>query len=451
MTFGSYFWYDWPNVVSEQIKHKITHEGEDSDGMRYNQLYAAVSYPNFIMPLIGGILADKFGIGIITILFSSVSIAGHVIVTYAWFIGTDNQNDDWPYYLSFIGRLVYGLGGEIMSVWQHTIVSRWFMEKELSFAIAVMMSITWAGGVLSFFIVPPVAEAFSLGHGMALGVILSIFSLIVTVLILFLDKYAAKIDKERGLVEAKDEEGGEDEAFKWSDIKEFDRMFWILNFNWVLSYWGMLFYNISDDFFITRYGFDEVGASRIGSIITLIGIFFGPLFGYLSDLLGRRVTFSILSTIGMSLSYALFIIIPSSTSDKVSYFGIAPFGMLGITATIYGVVISPMYPLIVKPKILATAYGISAWTMNIGMAIGPILIGALTIRKKKENTYLWVNVLLMSLWIMSVICSVLMWFYDKKDYNGILQKSAKQIEQESMTVPNTKVAEDTIDSSKLSM
>lgn len=165
----------------------------------------------------------------------------------------------------------------------------------------------------------------------------------------------------------------------------------------------MLFYNISDDFFITRYGFDEIGASRIGSIITLIGIFFGPLFGYLSDLLGRRVTFSILSTIGMSLSYVLFITIPSSNQDNVSYLGIIPFGLLGITATIYGVVISPMYPLIVKPKVLATAYGISAWTMNIGMAIGPILIGTLTIRKKKENTYLWVNFFLMILCALSVI------------------------------------------------
>ena len=67
MSFGNYFWYDCPNVVSEQIKHQITHEGEDSDGMRYNQLYAVVSYPNFILPLVGGILADKFGIAIIKI------------------------------------------------------------------------------------------------------------------------------------------------------------------------------------------------------------------------------------------------------------------------------------------------------------------------------------------------------------------------------------------------
>ena len=82
----------------------------------------------------------------LTILFSSISIAGHVIVTYACFIGTENQNDDWPYYVAFGGRFVYGLGGEILSVCQHTIVSRWFMESELSFAIAIMMSITWAGG-----------------------------------------------------------------------------------------------------------------------------------------------------------------------------------------------------------------------------------------------------------------------------------------------------------------
>lgn len=216
--------------MSEQIKHQITHEGDDSDGMRYNQLYAVVSYPNFILPLVGGILADKFGIAIITILFSSISIAGHVIVTYACFIGTENQNDDWPYYVAFGGRLVYGLGGEILSVCQHTIVSRWFMESELSFAIALMMSITWAGGVLSFFIVPPIAVGFSLGHGMALGVILSVFSLIITILIIILDKYATKIDKQRGVKENSEEEE-EEEKFKWSDIKHFTISFWILNFN----------------------------------------------------------------------------------------------------------------------------------------------------------------------------------------------------------------------------
>ena len=129
MSFGNYFWYDNPNVVSEQLKELVTHESHSENTIKYNQLYSFASYPNIILPLIGGILADKFGLYKIMISFSLFIIVGQGIFAFSGFMGNKNDDDDLPFIISIIGRTVYGFGGEILGVCQFTIVSKWFKEK----------------------------------------------------------------------------------------------------------------------------------------------------------------------------------------------------------------------------------------------------------------------------------------------------------------------------------
>mmetsp|Transcript_28922 Transcript_28922/g.33018 ORF Transcript_28922/g.33018 Transcript_28922/m.33018 type:complete len:96 (+) Transcript_28922:254-541(+) len=95
------------------------------------------------MPLIGGFLVDRIGIYITILLFTSFLMIGQSVFMIGGFLGTDNENDDLPFILAIVGRSIYGLGGEILTVCQSTIVSKWFVENELSFSLGIVLSLSW--------------------------------------------------------------------------------------------------------------------------------------------------------------------------------------------------------------------------------------------------------------------------------------------------------------------
>jgi nitrate/nitrite transporter NarK len=189
----------------------------------------------------------------------------------------------------------------------------------------------------------------------------------------------------------------------------------------------MMFYNFSNDFFQTRYGFDQIEAARINSNCYLVCLFLAPLFGYISDRVGKRVTFSIISTTLLTMCNVLYIVIPSSTPEDKSYWGILPVLMMGISSSIYAAVIFPMIPIVVNEKVLGTAYGASTSIMNIGNSLGPILTGALTFKEDGVEAYFWVNVSMAIICSLGIICSFILLVFNIIYLNGILQSPSYDI------------------------
>jgi len=68
-----------------------------------------------------------------------------------------------------IGRVIFGLGGESMSVAQSAIVSAWFKGKELAFAFGFNMSVSRLGSVINSSTVPAIFSAYGLGWALTAG------------------------------------------------------------------------------------------------------------------------------------------------------------------------------------------------------------------------------------------------------------------------------------------
>ena len=58
------------------------------------------------------------------------------------------------YWLMLVGRVIFGLGGESMSVAQSAIVSHWFKGKELALALGVNLSVSRLGSVMNSNTIP---------------------------------------------------------------------------------------------------------------------------------------------------------------------------------------------------------------------------------------------------------------------------------------------------------
>lgn len=210
----------------------MTHD-VGTNTIRYNQLYSIYSYPNVILPLIGGVLIDKIGLNFSIFLFSSLLVIGQGVFAIAGFLGTEEPSNT-PFIVAMIGRFIFGLGGESLNVCQSTIVSRWFIGKELSLALGINISVSRLGSVFNNYSMPPIAEATSLGFALLFGFFLCIISFICGGILTLFERHANKVDNEDGGL--KDDEK---EEFHWRDIKDFSSSFWLIAANCVFTYIGL--------------------------------------------------------------------------------------------------------------------------------------------------------------------------------------------------------------------
>ena len=267
-----------------------------------------------MLPLIGGILIDRIGLYVTIVIVSTLLATGQAVFMVAGFMGTDDETNKWPFIVAMTGRFIYGLGGDILDVCQSTFVMKWFMGKELSLALGIVLSISWCGQSASSYTVPPLAENTSLGFGLMLGVIVLLVSFTFSLTMIVYDYTVDKIEKSNEQIRI-----DEEYKFHWRDLRQLNRIYWVIIFNCVFTYSGMMFYNFSNDFFQIRYGFDQIEAARINSNCYLVCLFLASLFGYISDRVGMQVTFSVVSMTLLTLCNVLYIVIPSSTEEDKSY------------------------------------------------------------------------------------------------------------------------------------
>jgi len=66
-------------------------------------LYSLYAFPNIIIPLLGGVIIDKYGARIALILSAMFCVLGQIIWGFGGYQNT--------FYVMLIGRVVFGIGG----------------------------------------------------------------------------------------------------------------------------------------------------------------------------------------------------------------------------------------------------------------------------------------------------------------------------------------------------
>jgi len=108
-------------------------------------------------------------------------------------MGGFQQNYD----MMIAGRVIFGMGGESMSVAQSSIISVWFKGKELAFALGLNLSVARLGSVINAAVVPSVYDSHGLGMALAVGTAICVWSLLNAFGMAYLDKRAEEEDKKR--------------------------------------------------------------------------------------------------------------------------------------------------------------------------------------------------------------------------------------------------------------
>ena len=188
--FGAYYILDNVGVTYDTLKKQFEKKyTEKKFDFYFSLLYSIYSFPNIILPLLGGILILKIGFYNCYLLFSLLILIGQIIVV----IGLRNTN----MIIMLIGRFIFGLGGENINTVQSIIIINWFNKNSLSFPLAFLFSVAKSATVLNDIISPRIIEDDKADNAFILGMFFFFFFFIFTFVLFFVYKKYCIYDEKK--------------------------------------------------------------------------------------------------------------------------------------------------------------------------------------------------------------------------------------------------------------
>lgn len=188
--------------------------------------------------------------------------------------------------LMMLGRFIFGMGGECMTVAQSAIISSWFQGKELSFAFGINLSVGRIGSSINGPMTLSIASSSSVGTALLAGFYICCFSLVMALMMAWMDRWAEKKDGVSAAV-------AEEDKFKLSDLREFNgRPFWLVTASCVIVYMVIFpFIQNATDMLEQRFGFGTLAGTLYALPYIISGVM-SPILGMTIDKYGRRPLFS---------------------------------------------------------------------------------------------------------------------------------------------------------------
>jgi MFS family permease len=369
--FGNYYIYDSISPLADLLKTQLAFS--DSNIGLLNAIY---SFPNIIMVLVGGLIIDRIGTRTSVIIFTAFIMLGALVTALTGNI-----------WVMASGRLIFGLGAESMIVAVTTIIARWFKGKELSFAFGLNLTVARLGSFLALNSPTWGKSLYEYWQSpLWITVYAGVFAFLCVVVYFLLDLYTSKNY-------SMPKEGSQDKII-FKEIFQFAKSFWFITALCVTFYSAMFpFQTFAIKFFQEAHGTSREVGGNLSSILTLAAMVFTPLFGLLSDKIGKRsllMMFGSLLIIPVYLMMAYQVGKPDVMTDgdflnisfkffdidaAIPIYLILPMAMMGIAFSLVPAVMWPSVAIIVDQSKLGTAYGLMTMIQNIGLFGFNLLIG----------------------------------------------------------------------------
>jgi MFS family permease len=367
LTFGGYWIYDFPGSLGIGKAHSIESWFADHDkdftSEKNQALYSIYSWPNTVAATFGGILIDNIiGLRKALLLFVCLVALGSAI----FYFGVLGVN----YPVMLLGRFVFGLGNESLSVAQQAFVAKYFRGKwGMALAFGIVISFSRVGSSFNFLFSPRIAKAVNVETAVLVGVFACLLSVVSAILLILLDLYSESkqlVSKETIKNKTDDGKG----SFKLSDFKALNKEFFCIAAICVTVYCAVFpFVGVAQPFFEVKYDVSSDEGSTYVSFFQFACAGFSPFTGGVVDRVGRNAYWLIGAGSGFTLVHLLFLV---ATPNAI---GMCIF--MGVVYSVLAASLWPAVPLVVQPNAVGLAYGALNSLQNLGLAIFPLVSGAI--------------------------------------------------------------------------
>jgi MFS family permease len=347
--FGNYYVFDSIGPVADTLQRLL-----GFSDTQIGTLNAVYNLPNIVMVLVGGIIVDRFGTGLATLVFACICAIGAAVTALS------------PLFpVMAAGRLIFGLGAESMIVAITVAIGQWFVGRQLGFAFGVNLSIARAGSYSADLSTSWFAPLYERGWQppLQLAAAVALISVAACIVYYLLDRSAAKKFRLAASSHA--------DRLVWSDLWRFDRSYWYI-VGLCVTFYSVIFpfrSTFAIMYFQQGHGLSLQEAGAMNGYVFLAAIFATPAFGFMVDRLGHRAAFM---AFGSLLLAAVFPIL--GYTDSSLWIATA---LIGVAFSLVPAVLWPAVPYLVEPRRLGTAYGLMTMLQNIGMLFANLGAGAL--------------------------------------------------------------------------
>jgi NNP family nitrate/nitrite transporter-like MFS transporter len=303
-------------------------------------LFAAL--PAIFISIPSGVLVDRYGIkalGLIGLIL--LCVGGLLSATAISFLAL------------VVGRLAIGMGGAITFVSAVALIPRWFPPEQRGLAMGIFGANMPLATIISFNILGRIGVVSGWRYSLWI-------SLIASVIVLLL--WALLVKERRSSVEEMPPK------LSFSGLR--NKQIWLLGLIWGTFNMGVLsFTTWGPKLFTDFWGMSPTRANFLASMLMMLALLV-PLTGYISDRLGKRRIFIMISAVGMTISFAL---IPAFSG--ASLFLIVAF--LGLVAAFLPPATFALPAEILGQSSVGLGYGVLNACLNAGIVMGPLMVGVM--------------------------------------------------------------------------
>lgn len=317
-------------------------------------LMSLFALPGVFVSIPGGILAKSYGTKHVGIFSLALVFAGTTLV------GLANG-----FNLLATGRVISGVGAMTIAIIAPQALSDWFQKKELGLAMGVFHSALPLAVILAHNFFGRIAEQ----SGWRLPVfITATYSLIA--LIAFLIFYPEEL-----------RDGEWEKPYLKDNIRVMRALktpVWLAALMWMLYNAAAISYTtFASDYYIAE-GYSVGFAGFLTSLFMLASLALGPLIGSLIDRVGRELYFIAAG----SLSMALWIFLVTRVAWNPLILG----ALIGFSSVMVPTPVFSFVPRYLSEETTGLGFGLVSTLSNIGVLVGPFVIGVVYDKLRHHRT-----------------------------------------------------------------
>ena len=343
--FGNYYPYDAVAPVADLLSSQLGFTDE-----QIGTLYSVYSVAAVLVLLAGGYIVDRYGTKRSIFAFGAICLIASVVTA----LSADIR-------VMLAGRFLLGVGAEPLIVAVTTALAKWFKGKELSFAFGLNLTIARLGSVAADNSPSWARQLYTnWQEPLLLAAGISTLCVLGAIANWILEKRAERSYRL----------GGQEATEKLvvRDLYQFGRSYWYIVGLCVVFYSAIFpFRAFAIKYFMEAHGASREFAGFLNSVLPLSAMVATPLFGFVTDRIGRR---ALLMVFGSLLLVPAFLVMGYTS---LSLF--VPIAMLGISFSLIPAVMWPSVAYIVEQKRLGSAYSLMTLCQQLGVAAVPWLIG----------------------------------------------------------------------------
>jgi len=267
---------------------------------------------------------------------------------------------------------------------------------------------------------------------LTVGFVVCLFSLAAAFGLVYLDKRREQSDPQSEAVAV-----DADEAFRWSDIFDFGKSYWILTASCVITYMSVFPYimNLSD-ILQSKYGFDKIQAGYLFGLPYIISAASSPFLGFAIDKVGKRAFLICMSSVLLTLAFTASMMMPECHR---CYNETYPLVVIGVGYSIYASACWGSVPYVVPPNKVGTAFGLTTAIQNIGLVIAPTFVGYIKDKTRDiDHGFMYMNMFFVLINIVGFLLAASLLYIDVYERNGILESTDPTAIQKRMIADEKK-------------